>query len=437
MLPPGALDGVRVLDLSRVLAGPWCTQVLADLGAEVIKVEKPGEGDDTRKWGPPFLKDADGNDTTESAYYLSANRNKRSVAVDIARPEGQAVVRRLLGSCQVLVENFKVGGLARYGLSWGDLRADFPALVYCSITGFGQSGPYAGRAGYDYLAQGMGGMMSLTGAPDGEPMKIPVANADLVAGMYAAVAILAVLRHAERTGRGQQIDVALLDCQVAWMSYAAENCLVSGRAPARLGNQHPSIVPYQVFAAADGHLILAVGNDGQFARFCAFAGRPDWVADPRFSTNAARVRHREALVPLLAELIAQHPRAYWLDGLEAAGVPAAGRHPARGAGRRPGARPRPGRRGCPSAGAAAGAAADQPVEAGGDAPRPAPGAAAAGPAYRRGAARDRIVGRRGGGAEGRRRGVNQERRRPAKGGARRPPRPAPSGGKRRGKVGGC
>ncbi|MGE5505210.1 MAG: CaiB/BaiF CoA transferase family protein [Actinomycetota bacterium] len=322
MLPPGALAGIRVLDLSRVLAGPWCTQILADLGAEVIKVEKPGEGDDTRRWGPPFLTGADGRETGESAYYLSANRNKRSVAVDISRPEGAALVRRLLGSCQVLVENFKVGGLAKFGLSWEALKADFPALVYCSITGFGQTGPYAGRAGYDYLAQGMGGMMSLTGAPDGEPMKIPVANADLVAGMYAAVAILAALRHAERTGKGQQLDVALLDCQVAWMSYAASNCLVSGVAPPRLGNAHPNIVPYQVFACADGHIILAVGNDGQFAKFCAFAGRPELAADPRFATNAARVRHREVLVPLVAGLIAAHDRAHWLAGLEAAGVPA-------------------------------------------------------------------------------------------------------------------
>jgi crotonobetainyl-CoA:carnitine CoA-transferase CaiB-like acyl-CoA transferase len=317
-----ALTGVRVLDLSRVLAGPWCTQTLADLGADVIKVEKPGAGDDTRKWGPPFLKRSDGGDSTESAYYLSANRNKRSLAVDIAAPAGQTLIRRLLASCDVLVENFKVGDLVRYGLSYPQLRAEFPGLVYCSITGFGQNGPYAARAGYDYLAQGMGGMMSLTGEPDGQPMKVPVANADLVTGMYATIAILAALRHRDATGQGQHIDMALLDCQVAWMCYAAENVLVSGAEPQRLGNEHPTIVPYQVFAAADFHLILAVGNDSQFARFCAFAGRPDLAEDDRFCTNAARVRHRDTLIPQVAALIKAHPRAHWLDGLEPLGVPA-------------------------------------------------------------------------------------------------------------------
>jgi crotonobetainyl-CoA:carnitine CoA-transferase CaiB-like acyl-CoA transferase len=318
----GALSGIKVLDLSRVLAGPWCTQTLADLGADVVKIERPGAGDDTRKWGPPFLKDGSGADTAESAYYLSANRNKRSLAVDIAAPEGQALIRRLLRGCDVLVENFKVGDLIRHGLSYAQLKDDFPGLVYCSITGFGQDGPYAARAGYDYLAQGMGGMMSLTGEPDGPPMKIPVANADLVTGMYAAVAILAALRHRDATGRGQHVDMALLDCQVAWMCYAAENVLVSGAEPQRLGNGHPTIVPYQVFAAADGHLILAVGNDSQFAKFCAFAGRPDLAADGRFRTNAARVGHREILLAELTPLIAARPRAHWLDGLEPLGVPA-------------------------------------------------------------------------------------------------------------------
>ena len=318
----GPLAGLAVLDLSRVLAGPWCTQLLADLGAEVIKVERPGGGDDTRRWGPPFLADCAGRETGESTYYLAANRNKRSVAVDLAHPEGQAVIDRLLARTDLLVENFKAGDLERYGLAWDHVHSRFPRLVYCSITGFGQTGPYAGRAGYDYLAQAMGGMMSLTGAPEGEPMKIPVANADLVTGMYAAVAVLAALRHRDATGRGQHIDLALLDCQVAWMSYAAESVLVTGETPRRLGNQHPTIVPYQVFAAADGHIVLAVGNDGQFARFCAVAGRPDLAADPRFAANAARVRHRDRLIPEVAALVAGRPRAWWLERLEAAGVPA-------------------------------------------------------------------------------------------------------------------
>jgi crotonobetainyl-CoA:carnitine CoA-transferase CaiB-like acyl-CoA transferase len=318
----GPLAGLRILDLSRVLAGPWCTQLLADLGAEVIKVERPGSGDDTRRWGPPFLKDADGRETGESAYYLAANRNKRSVAIDLAHPEGRALVDGLLGRADALVENFKAGDLARHGLAWEQVHERFPRLVYCSVTGFGHTGPYAERAGYDYLAQAMGGMMSLTGEPDGEPMKVPVANADLVTGMYAAVSLLAALRHRDATGRGQHIDLALLDCQVAWMSYAAESALVTGEAPRRLGNQHPTIVPYQVFAAADGHLVLAVGNDAQFARFCAFAGRPDLALDPRFAANADRVRHRDALIPQIAALMAGQTRRHWLEGLEAAGVPA-------------------------------------------------------------------------------------------------------------------
>ena len=317
-----ALDGIRILDLTRVLAGPSCTQLLGDLGADVIKIERPGIGDDTRKWGPPYLKDRDGGDTRESAYYLSANRNKRSVAVDMASKAGQKLLLDLMGRCDVVVENFKVGDLERYGLSYAQVKDRFPRLVYCSITGFGQTGPYAPRAGYDFLAQGMGGIMSLTGDPAGEPVKVGIGNADLVTGLYAAIAILAALRHRDAAGRGQHLDLALLDCQLALMTYEAENFLVSGIEPVRRGNGHPNIVPYQVFRAADGYLILAVGNDGQFARFCCFAGLDSLADDPRFATNSARVRHREDLIPVLAEAIVRHPRRHWLDGLEAQGVPA-------------------------------------------------------------------------------------------------------------------
>ncbi len=319
---PHSLAGLRILDLTRVLAGPFCTQLLADLGADVIKIERPGAGDDTRKWGPPYLKDADGRDTGESAYYLSANRNKRSVAVDIAAPEGQALIRRLLAGCDVLVENFKAGNLARYGLGYEQLKEEFPGLVYCSITGFGHTGPYSHRAGYDFLAQGMGGMMSLTGAPEGEPVKAGIGNADLLTGMYAAVGILAALRHRDATGQGQHIDMALLDSQLAWMTYEAENFLVSGRAPQRRGNAHPNIVPYNVYRAADGYLILAVGNDGQFARFCEVAGIPELARDPRYTTNSARIANREELEERLRAVVAARPRADWLAALESAGVPA-------------------------------------------------------------------------------------------------------------------
>lgn len=298
---PQALSGVRVLDLSRVLAGPWCTQTLADLGADVIKIERPGTGDDTRAWGPPYLQDADGRDTTEAAYFLGANRNKRSLAVDLSKPEGQAIVRRLAGQVDVLVENFKVGDLARYGLDAQSLLAEHPGLVICSITGFGQTGPYAERAGYDYAVQGMGGLMSVTGErddlPGGGPQKVGVAVADLFTGMYATVAILAALRHRDATGQGQVIDMALFDTQLAMLANLGSNYLCSGKAPGRMGNAHQNIVPYQVFEARDGHLILAVGNDRQFAKFCDIAGRPDWAADPRFATNAERVRHRATLVP--------------------------------------------------------------------------------------------------------------------------------------------
>jgi crotonobetainyl-CoA:carnitine CoA-transferase CaiB-like acyl-CoA transferase len=324
-LPPQSLAGVRVLDLSRVLAGPWCTQTLADLGADVIKVERPGAGDDTRGWGPPFLRGSDGQDTAESAYYLGANRNKRSITVDLSRAEGQALIRRLVARCDVLVENFKVGDMARYGLDAETLRALHPGLVYCSITGFGQTGPYKDRAGYDYAVQAMGGLMSVTGErddrPGGGPQKVGVAVADLFTGMYATVAILAALRHRDATGQGQAIDMALLDTQVAMLANLGANYLVTGIPPRRAGNAHQNIVPYQVFEAADGHVILAVGNEGQFRKFCEVAERPDLASDTRFDTNAGRVRHRETLVPLLADILRGRSKAAWLTALEAAKVP--------------------------------------------------------------------------------------------------------------------
>ena len=333
-----SLDGIRVLDLSRVLAGPWCTQTLGDLGADVIKIERPGSGDDTRSWGPPFLKDAQGRETAEAAYYLGTNRNKRSVTCDISTPGGQALIRELVPLCDVFVENFKVGDMARYGLDYASLQALNPRLVYCSVTGFGQTGPYRGRAGYDYAIQGMGGLMSITGEKDdlvddaghriaGGPQKVGVAVADLFTGMYATVAILAALRHAETTGQGQAIDMALLDAQVAMLANLGANYLVSGKVPGRLGNAHQNIVPYQVFetapAAGGGkdHMILAVGNDTQFAKFCEVAGTPELAQDPRFSRNQDRVRNRGVLVPLLEEIIGRRGKADWLPALEAAGVP--------------------------------------------------------------------------------------------------------------------
>ncbi|MDQ6638857.1 MAG: CoA transferase [Pseudomonadota bacterium] len=335
--PPAAmaLDGVRVLDLSRVLAGPWCTQTLADLGADVIKVERPARdgtpgGDDTRGWGPPFLYDRAGEETAEAAYYLGTNRNKRSLTIDIATDEGAELVRTLAERADVFVENFKVGDLARRGLDAAALLARNPRLVYCSITGFGQTGPYRERAGYDYAVQGMGGLMSVTGpsraeiaddASGGGPQKVGVAVADLFTGMYAVTAILAALRHRDRTGQGQAIDMALLDSQVAMLANLGAGYLTSGVAPQRAGNAHQSIVPYQVFEVADGHLILAVGNDAQFARFCAVAGCPELAADERFARNAGRVRHRAALVPLLAARLMRRARADWLAELEAAKVP--------------------------------------------------------------------------------------------------------------------
>ncbi|MDR6287739.1 crotonobetainyl-CoA:carnitine CoA-transferase CaiB-like acyl-CoA transferase [Inquilinus ginsengisoli] len=319
--PAGALAGLKVLDLTRVLAGPSATQILGDLGADVVKVERPGVGDDTRKWGPPFLQDADGADTSESAYYLSANRNKRSIAIDFTQPEGRALLRRLVAEADVLVENYKLGDLARHGLGYDDLKAELPGLIYCSITGFGQTGPYAPRAGYDYLVQAMGGIMSLTGPVDGEPMKVGVAVADLMTGTYATIGILAALDYRRRTGRGQLVDLALLDTQVAWLSNAGQYYLTSGVPTPRTGNGHPTIVPYQAFRASDEYLILAVGNDAQFAKFCDAAGRTDLAADPRFATNQARVRNREVLVPIVAGLIAEKSRGYWLETLERRQVP--------------------------------------------------------------------------------------------------------------------
>ncbi len=329
-----SLDGIRILDLSRVLAGPWCTQTLADLGADVIKIERPGAGDDTRSWGPPFLKDTQGADTRDAAYYLGANRNKRSVTCDISTSEGQALIRELVKSCDVFIENFKVGDMARYGLDFASLIALNPRLVYCSVTGFGQTGPYRERAGYDYAVQGIGGLMSVTGERDdlgGGPQKVGVAVADLFTGMYATVAILAALRHAEKTGQGQQVDMALLDTQVAMLANLGANYLVSGqkegKVPGRAGNAHQNIVPYQVFEVApmpDGtkdHLILAVGNDGQYAKFCAVANRPDLAADPRFVKNADRVRHRAVLVPMLETVMLSRSKSAWLEALEAAKVP--------------------------------------------------------------------------------------------------------------------
>jgi crotonobetainyl-CoA:carnitine CoA-transferase CaiB-like acyl-CoA transferase len=318
----GPLHGLRVFDLTRILAGPTCTQLLGDLGAEVIKIERPGQGDDTRKWGPPFAKDADGEDTAESAYYLSSNRNKRSVTIDIAQPEGQALAKRLIARSDILVENFKAGGLASYGLAYDDLKEAEPRLVYCSITGFGQTGPYAPRAGYDYLAQGMGGMMSLTGETEGEPMKVGVGIADVVCGLYAATAILAALHSRDETGRGQHIDLALLDTQVAWLVNEGLNYLTSGQVPARLGNEHPNIVPYKTLPCSDGYFILAVGNDRQFQRFCDLAGAPELPRDARFATNSDRVRNRAALYALLPEITRRKTAREWLDGLAALGVPA-------------------------------------------------------------------------------------------------------------------
>ena len=310
--PSGPLRGLRVLDLTRVLAGPTCTQMLGDLGAEVIKIERPEAGDDTRGFAPPFWPN-----TKESAYFLGVNRNKKSLTLDIAKPEGQAIIHRLLESCDILVENFKVGALAKYGLGYEDLRKKHPSLIYCSITGFGQTGPYAPRPGYDSLIQAMGGVMSLTGEPDGLPQKVGIPVADLFAGLYGCIGILAALRHRERTGQGQQIDIGMLDTHVAWLANQGMNYLATGENPERLGNQHPNIVPYQVFPTKDGHIVLSVGNDPTFERFCKATGQEALLGDPRFATNAARVENRQLVTDTLTPVMQSRTTAEWVKELEA------------------------------------------------------------------------------------------------------------------------
>ncbi|MBV7481535.1 CaiB/BaiF CoA-transferase family protein [Bordetella sp. BOR01] len=322
---PPPLDGIRVLDLSRILAGPWCTQNLADLGADVIKVERPGTGDDTRHWGPPYLKDGQGRDTGEAAYYLSTNRNKRSLEADMATPEGAALIRELVVHCDILVENFKVGGLRKYGLDYDSLRAINPRLIYCSVTGFGQDGPCASLPGYDFMIQGLGGLMSITGErdglPGGGPQKAGVAVTDIITGMYASVAILAALQERHRSGLGQHLDIALLDCHVALLANQNSNYFASGVAPARAGNAHQNVVPYQVFAASDGHLIVATGNESQYRAYCKAIGAPELGDDPRFATNRLRVTHREELVALLSDIMKRGRRDDWIAKLQAVGVP--------------------------------------------------------------------------------------------------------------------
>jgi crotonobetainyl-CoA:carnitine CoA-transferase CaiB-like acyl-CoA transferase len=319
----GALDGVKVLDLSRVLAGPWSTQILADFGADVIKIELPGKGDDTRAWGPPNLRDADGHEALgESAYYLSCNRNKRSAAINLADPAGAALIRALAAKADIVVENFKVGGLAKYGLDYAGLAAVNPRLVYCSITGFGQTGPYTDRGGYDFVAQGMGGFMSITGEEGGEPLRAGVATADLSTGMYATVSILMALRHAERTGQGQQIDISLLDTQIAMLANQSMNWLVGGVVPGRLGNRHPTVVPYKTFEVADGTIIIAVGNDGQFAQLCRELGVPDLIVDPRFANSRARLVNRDEIERIVQDLVRAFAGGALIDRLVARGVPA-------------------------------------------------------------------------------------------------------------------
>ncbi|MCZ6604572.1 MAG: CoA transferase [Alphaproteobacteria bacterium] len=317
----GPLTGIRVLDLSRVLAGPSATQMLGDLGADVVKIERPGVGDDTRGWGPPYLKDEAGNETGEAAYYLSTNRNKRSVTVDISKEQGQELVRGLAAKSDVMIENFKVGALARFGLDFETVRADLPELIYCSISGFGQTGPRASEPGYDYLIQAMGGLMSLTGPQDGPPMRAGIAIADVMCGMNAVVAILAALFHRERTHEGQHIDLGLHDTQVGWLFNEALNYFTSGRVPQRLGNGHPNLVPYQLFATADGHVVLAVGNDRQFARYCAFAGMPELAEDSRFATMSARIENRDVLVPILENIMLARDSATWIEGLTGLDIP--------------------------------------------------------------------------------------------------------------------
>ncbi|OUS34560.1 CoA transferase [Rhodobacterales bacterium 56_14_T64] len=322
LLPHGALKGVKVLDLSRILAGPTCTQLLGDLGATVIKVENPKSGgDDTRQWGPPYATDHNGNDTDMSAYFMSANRNKLSVAIDIASPEGQQTIRDLAAQADILIENFKPGGLKKYGLDYASLRDELPGLIYCSISGYGQTGPNSHKPGYDLMAQGYGGIMSLTGEPDGEPMKVGVGITDVMCGMYATVGILAALRHQEQTGEGQQIDVALVDSQIAWLISEGVNYLTSGQVPERRGNGHPNIKPYGVYETNDGHVILAVGNDSQFGRFAEFLGLSGLTKDPRFSSNPARLQNREALDDILIPAVQRYSTQNIIENLEALKVP--------------------------------------------------------------------------------------------------------------------
>lgn len=315
------LGDVRVIAVEQYGAGPFGTMYLADLGAEIIKVERPGVGDETRTWGPPFLRDREGRETQESGYYLSANRNKRSVTINFAKPDGAALVRRLLPHCDVLIENFKVGGLSEYGLSYEQLEREFPKLVYCSITGYGQSGPYAARPGYDLMAQGAGGIMSVTGDADRPPVKVGVAVNDVMSGLNAAVAILSALRHRDRTGAGQHIDIGLLDVQVGWLYNVGLNYLLSGNVPGRLGTAHPNTVPYQVFPTSNGHVILGANNDQQFRRLCEFAGAPELARDPRFATNALRLEHRDDLVARISELTESQTTEHWVDGLVKVGLP--------------------------------------------------------------------------------------------------------------------
>ena len=315
------LTGVRIFDLTRILAGPTCTQLLGDLGADVIKVEKPGVGDDTRTWGPPYVKDPDGKDTNESAYYLSANRNKRSVTIDLQTPKGIALAKKLIAKSDILIENFKVGSLSKLGLGYEDLKTEFPRLVYCSVTGFGQTGPYASRAGYDFLAQGLGGIMSITGDPDGEPMKVGVGIADVMTGMYASTAILAALRHRDATGEGQHIDTCLLDTQVSWLINEGTNYLVSGKIPVKLGNEHPNIVPYKVFATSNGHVILAVGNNRQFDDWCTVANADELKSDPRYASNPLRIANRETLYDIMPVFMKRKTTEEWLVELGELKVP--------------------------------------------------------------------------------------------------------------------
>jgi crotonobetainyl-CoA:carnitine CoA-transferase CaiB-like acyl-CoA transferase len=322
---PAALDGIKVLDLSRVLAGPWCTQILADLGADVIKIERPGVGDDTRTWGPPFIKDANGNDTDQASYFTACNRNKRSVTIDMATPDGQALLKQMAAQADIVVENFKTGGLKQYGLDQESLRAANPRLIYCSVTGFGHDGPYAERAGYDLMIQAMTGMMSITGRPDdvpgGGPLRVGVALTDLFTGVYASTAILAALQVRDRTGEGQHIDMALLDVGMAILANQASAFLNTGKAPQRQGNSHPSLAPYQDFHTQDGSMLLAIGNNGQFARFCEAAGHAEWAGDARFATNTLRVKHREVLIPMMEEVTRTRTTAAWVTLLEDKAVP--------------------------------------------------------------------------------------------------------------------